>query len=160
MDYHVRCFITFRPNDQYYGQNQGIVCDKVPILCIYVHLGMKNNVVGGSFPFRRTKKPFSIFRVPKTRCFVKQPPNGCFKMVPAHFSKILDQLPWTISQPGYLNPFCPVLMKKTNFCQISRKSIRFELHVHDLMLMIFWKNHFQFHKMIWIPIIFWIDLDI
>ena len=148
MDYHVRCFMTFRPNDQYYGQNQDIVCDNVPILCIHVHIGMKNNVAGRSFPLRRTEKPFSIFRVPKTSYFVKQPPNRSFKMVPPHLKKILDHLTWTISQPGYLKPFYPLFVKKTNSCRISRKSVRFELQVHDLMLIIFWKNHFQFHNMI------------
>ena len=61
---------------------------------------MTNNVAGGSFPFRRAEKPFSIFRVPKTRSFVKQPPNKSF----------------------------------------SRKPVRFELQVHDLMLMIFFKS--------------------
>ena len=88
MDYHVRCFLSLRPNDQYYDKNRDIVCDNVPILCTHVHLGMTNNVVGGSFPFRRTEKLFSNFWVPKTRCFVKQPPNKILKMVPPHFSKI------------------------------------------------------------------------
>ena len=148
MGYHIRCFMAFSPNDQCYGQNDDMVCDNVPILCTHVHLGMMNNVAVGSFPFRRTEKQFSIFLVPKTRCFVKQPPNKSFKPVPPHFSKIVDQLPWTISYPGYLKPFRPLLMKKTNFCRISRKSVRFELQVHDLLLMIFWKNHFQFHNMI------------
>ena len=106
MGYHVRCFMAFSPNDQCYGSNDDMVCDNVPILCTHVHLGMMNNVAIGSFPFRRTEKPFSIFLVPKTRCFVKQPPNKSFKMVPPHFSKILDQLTWTIFQPGYLKPFC------------------------------------------------------
>ena len=142
MSYQVRGFMSFRPNDQCYGQNRGIVCDNVPILCTHVHLGMANNVAGGSFPFRRTKKPFSIFRVPKTGCFVKQPPNESFTMVPPHFSKILDHLTWTISEPGYLKPFRPPLVKKTNSCRIGRKSVRFELQVQDLILMIFWKNHF------------------
>jgi hypothetical protein len=36
---------------------------------------MKNNVAGGSFHLRHTKKLFSIFRVPKKGYFVKQPPN-------------------------------------------------------------------------------------
>ena len=148
MGYHVRGFMAFRPNDQCYGQNRGIVCDNVPILCIHVHIGMKNNVAGGSFPLRRTEKPFSIFRVPKTGYFMKQPPNKSFTMVAPHFSKILDHLTWTISQPEYLKPFRPLFMKKTNSSRIIRKSVRFELQVHDLMLMIFWKNHFQFHKMI------------
>ena len=58
---------------------------------------MTNNVAGGSFLFRRTEKPFYIFRVPKTRCFVKQPPNRSLKVVPPHFSKILDHLTWIIS---------------------------------------------------------------
>ena len=118
-------------------------------MCIHVHLGMKNNVAGGSFPFRRTKKPFCIFWVPKMRCFVKQAPHGCFKMVPPHFSKLLYHLTCMISQPGNLKPFHPLLMKKTNSCRITWKSVRFELQVHDLMLMIFGKNHFKFHKMIW-----------
>ena len=80
MSYHVRGLMSFRPNDQCYGQNRGIVCDNVPILCTHVHLGMKNNVAVGSFPFHRTKISFFIFRVPKTEFFVKQPPNGSFQM--------------------------------------------------------------------------------
>ena len=134
MSYHVRGLMSFRPNDQCYGQNRGIVYDNMPILCTHVHLGMKNNVAVGSFPFHRTKMSFSIFRVPKTEFFVKQPPNRNFKMVPPHFSKILDHIILIISQPGYLKPFRPLFVKKTNSCQISRKSVRFELQVHDLML--------------------------
>ena len=61
MTYHVRGFMTFGPNDQCYCQNRGIVCDNVPILCMHVHLGMENNVAGGSFYFCRTKNAFSIF---------------------------------------------------------------------------------------------------
>ena len=61
MTYHVGGFIAFDPNDQCYVQNYDIVSDTVPILCIHMH-GMTNNVAGGIFPFRRTKKPFSIFR--------------------------------------------------------------------------------------------------
>ena len=137
MGYHIRCLMAFRLNDQCYGYNRDIVCDNVPILCAHGHLGMTNNVAGGSFLFRRTKKPFSIFRVPKTRWFVKQPPNESFKMVQPHFSKIVDQLTWTISQPGYLKPFRPLFVKKTNSCRISRKSVRFELQVHD-----FWEKSF------------------
>ena len=105
-----------------------------------MHLGMANNVAG-KFSFSLHRKAFSIFRVPKTGCFVKQPPNGSFKMVPPNFSKILGPLTWKISQPGYLKPFCPVFVKKANSCRIGRKSVRFELQVHDPMLMIFWKKN-------------------
>ena len=76
MTYHVRGFMAFGPNDRCYVLNHGIVCDVVPILCMHVDIGMENNVAGGSFPFRRTKKPFPIFRAQKTDDFVKQPPNG------------------------------------------------------------------------------------
>ena len=144
MSYHVRGLITFRLNDQCYGYNRGIVCDNVPILCTIVHLGMKNNVAVGSFPFHRTKMSFFIFRVPKTECFVKQPPNGSLQMVPPHFSKILYNITWPISQPGYLKPIRSSLVKKTNSCRISRKSVRFELHVHDVILVIFRKIIFVF----------------
>ena len=75
MTYHVRGFMVFRSNHQCYGYNQGIVCDNVPILSTRVHLGMAYDVAGGSFPFRHTKKPISIFEVPKSGCSVKQPPN-------------------------------------------------------------------------------------
>ena len=128
--------------------NRDIVCDNMPILCTHVYLGMKNNVAVGSFPFHHTKKPFSIFRVPKTECFVKQPPNGSFPMVPPYFSKILDHIKWPISKPGYLKPIRPSLVKKTNSCRISRKSVRFELQVHDLILIIFWKNHICVQNML------------
>ena len=75
MTYHVRGFMAFGPNDRCYVMNHGIVCDVVPILCMCVDIGMENNVAGGSFPFRRTKKQFFIFRAQKTDGFVKQPQN-------------------------------------------------------------------------------------
>ena len=117
-----------------------MVCDNVPILCMNVNHGMSNNVAGGSFHFRRAKKAFSIFRAQKWRSFVKQPPNGKFNMLPPHFTKILDHLIWTISQQGDLKPFRLPLVKKTNSCRIDRKWVRYELQVHDLMLMIFLKS--------------------
>ena len=113
----------------------------MPILCTHVHLGMKNNIAVGSFPFHRTKMSFFIFRVPKTEFFVKQPPNGSFQMVPPHFSKILYNITWPISQPGCLKPIRSSLVKKTNSREITRKSVRFELQVHVLILIIFWKNN-------------------
>ena len=142
MTFHVRGFMAFRSNDQCYGYNRRIVFDNVPILCTHVHFAMTINVAGGSFTFRRTENLFPIFRVPKMGYFVKQPPNERFKMVPHHFSKILGHLKWTTSQPGYLKPFPPPFVKKTNSCRIGRKSVRSELEVHDIMLMIFWKNHY------------------
>ena len=69
MAYLNRGFLDFRSNDQCYCYNGGIVCDNVSILCTHVYHGMVNNVAGGSFPFRRTEKPFFIFRVQKTGCF-------------------------------------------------------------------------------------------
>ena len=142
MTYHVRGFMAFGPSNQCYGQNHGIVCDNVPILCTHMYHGMVNNIAEGSFPFRRTKKPFSIFRAQKTGRFVKQPPNDSFRMVPPHFVKILYHLTWTMSQLGYLKPFRSPLAKKTNSCRIGRKWVRFELQVHDPMLLIFRKNDF------------------
>ena len=76
MAYLIRGFLAFGSNDQCYGKNQDIVCDNVPILCIHMYHGMAKNITGGSFPFRRTKNPFPIFRAQKTDDFVKQPPNG------------------------------------------------------------------------------------
>ena len=142
MTFHVRGFMAFRSNDQCYGYNRCIVCDNVPILCTHVHPGMTINVAGGSFPFRRTENVFSIFRVQKMGYFVKQPPNERFKMVPPHFSKILGNLKWTTSQPGCFKPFSPPFVKKINSCRIDKKSVRSELQVYDIMLMIFWKNHY------------------
>src|SRR4051812_26030739 len=114
MTYLVRSFMAFRSNDQCYGQNHGIFCDNGPILCMNVHIGMASNVAGGSFPFRRTENAFSIFECRKAGSFVKQPQNESFKMVPPHFSKILDHVTWTMSQEGYLKPFGPPLVKNTN----------------------------------------------
>src|SRR3954470_14450836 len=94
MTYHVRGFMDFGPNDRCYMLNHGIVCDVVPILCMCVDIDMENNVAGGSFPFCRTEKPFSIFRAQKTGRFVKEPPKFCFRMLPSHFPKILDHLTW------------------------------------------------------------------
>src|SRR4051812_26737512 len=61
MTYHVRGFMAFGPNDRCYVLNHVIVCDTMPILCMHVDIGMDKNVAGGSFPFRRMEKPFSIF---------------------------------------------------------------------------------------------------
>src|SRR3954463_1342876 len=47
---------------------------------------------------------------------------------------------------GDLKPFCPSLVKKTNSCRIGRKWVRYELQVHDPMLMFFYKN--QVHNML------------
>ena len=148
MTFHIRGFMAFRSNDQCYGYNRCIVCDNVPILCTHVHPGITINVVGGSFPFHRTENVFSIFRVPKMGYFVKQPPNERFKMEPPHFSQILGNLKWTTSQPGYLKHFRPPFVKKINSCRIGRKSVSSELQVHDIMLMIFWKNHYQVNNML------------
>ena len=51
--------------------NRGMVCDIVPILCMHVDIGMEKDVAGGSFPFYRMEKPFSIFRAQKMGRFVK-----------------------------------------------------------------------------------------
>ena len=82
--------------------------------------------------------PFSIFRVPKTGCFVKQPPKESFTMIPPHFSKLLDHFTWTISEPGYLKTFRPPLVKKTNSCRIGRKPVIFMNEVQAMS-----------HQMIW-----------
>src|SRR4051812_7966749 len=142
MTYHVRGFMAFGPNDQCYAPNHVIVCDNVPILCTHMYHGMENNVAGESFPFRRTENPFSIFRAQKTGRFVKQPPNYSFRMLPPHFVKILYHITCTIPQSGYLKPFRSSLAKKINSCRIGRKWVRFELQVHDPMLMFFGKKYF------------------
>ena len=59
----------WRENGHVYVLNRGIVCDMVPVLCMHVYIGMYNNVARGSFPFRRSEKPFSIFRAQKDRSF-------------------------------------------------------------------------------------------
>src|SRR3954469_9405085 len=71
MTCHVRGFMAFCPNDRCYVLNHDIVCDVVPILCMHVDIGMEKNAAGGSFPFHRTEKPFSIFRALKTGRSVK-----------------------------------------------------------------------------------------
>src|SRR3954470_8687567 len=45
---------------------------------------------------------------------------------------------------GDLKPFLPPLVEKANSCRIGRKWVRYELQVHDTMLMIFYKNNFRF----------------
>src|SRR4051812_13795516 len=89
------------------------------------------------FSFLSHGKPFSIFRAQKTGRFVKQSPKCCFRMLPSQFSKILDHLTWTKSQPGDLKPFRPSRVKRTNVCRIGRKWVRFVVHVHDLTPVIF-----------------------
>jgi hypothetical protein len=58
-------FHGFQAKWDSYGHNHNIVCSNEPILCICVHLGMKNNVDLGSFNFRCTKKSFFIFLMQK-----------------------------------------------------------------------------------------------
>src|SRR3954468_16171449 len=69
MTYHVRGFMAFGPRDGCYVLNRDIVYDTVPILCMHVYIGMENNVAGGSFPFRRSEKPVSIFQAQKDGLF-------------------------------------------------------------------------------------------
>ena len=84
--------MAFKPNDQTYGHIHGIVCSNDLILCTRVHIGMANNVAQGSFHFRWTKNPFSIFQVSEISFFVKDLPNICCKIVPNQFSKILGHI--------------------------------------------------------------------
>src|SRR4051812_1377425 len=56
--------------------------------------------------------------------------------------KILYHLIWTMSQQGDPKPFRPPLVKKTNSCRIGRKWVRYELQVHDPMLMCFLQKSF------------------
>src|SRR3954465_4051510 len=69
-------------------------------------------------------------------------------MLPPYFTKIIYHLIWTMSQQGVPKPFRPPLIKKTNSCRIDRKWVRYELQVHDPMLMFFYKNHFLVHNML------------
>ena len=100
------------------------------------------------FLFFDSKIHFLFSLCQKGGVFANQAANKRFKMVHPYFSKILGHLTWIRFRRGCLKPFPPPLVKKTNSCRISRKSVRFELQVHDIMLMIFPKNHFQMHNMI------------
>ena len=91
MTYHVQGFMAFGPNDRCYVLNHGIVCDAVPILCVNVDIRMENNVAQASFPFRRTKKAFFIFRAQKTDGFVATT-KWLIQNAPPYFTKILDYL--------------------------------------------------------------------
>jgi hypothetical protein len=42
--------------------------------------------------------------------------------------------------------FHPPFTKKTNFYGFSRKSGKFELELHDSLLIFFWKNTYKVHK--------------
>jgi hypothetical protein len=72
-------FYGFQAKWDSYGHNQGIVCSNDPILCIYVYLGMTNNISLGSFNFRCTKNSFFIFLVQKMGFSVKRLPKICCK---------------------------------------------------------------------------------
>jgi len=85
MSFHVRRFLAFNANELLHDQNQGIVCDNAPILCTWVHLGMKNNVVKGTFPFPCTKIPFFIFQLPKSCSFVKHLQEMSLEKASPHF---------------------------------------------------------------------------
>jgi hypothetical protein len=50
--YHIRRFMTFKPNDQCRGHNHSIVSLNDPIFCNHVRLGTTNNVDVGIFHFR------------------------------------------------------------------------------------------------------------
>jgi hypothetical protein len=95
--YHVRRFMTFKPNDQRHDHNHSIVCLNDPIFCNHIRLGMTNNVDVGSFHFRCTKNSFSIFQVQKKWViFAKHVPNFTFIIIPTHSSKLLDYFVCTI----------------------------------------------------------------
>jgi hypothetical protein len=49
-------------------KTHGIICSNDPMLCIFVRLGMANNLHFGCFPFLRIKSSFSFFSA-KTRFF-------------------------------------------------------------------------------------------
>src|SRR4051812_12892806 len=65
-------------------------------------------------------------------------------MLPPYFTKIIYHIIWIMSQQGVPKPFHPPLVKKTNSCRIGRKWVRYELHIHDTMLMFFTKIIFRF----------------
>ena len=98
MSYHVQRYMAFKPKDECYGQNHGIVFQNDPILCTGVHLVMENNVAEERFHFQYTKKSFSIFRVQKMGFFVKQQPQICCKNWDMHFLSILDHVRFTNNQ--------------------------------------------------------------
>jgi hypothetical protein len=77
-----------------------------------------NNVAEESFQLYFTKKPFSIFSVPEREFFVKHVPRIRFKMVPHHFSKILDHILSTIHQPVESKSFLASSRKKDKFMPI------------------------------------------
>src|SRR3954465_2451060 len=102
---------------------------------------MAKNVARGSFPFCRTKRHFP-FSEHKNRRFCEATTKWLIQKTTTTFYKntrppYMDNIP-----EGDLKPFRPPLVKKTNSCRIGRKWVRYELQVHDTMLMIFYKNHF------------------
>src|SRR5215216_4358714 len=76
------------------------------------------------FLFVARKSPFP-FSERKNRSFCEVTTKCCFRMLPSHFSKILDHLIWTISQLGHLKPFRPSQVKRTNVYRIGRKWVQF-----------------------------------
>ena len=138
--------MAFKPNDQSYGHIHGIVCSNDLILCTRVHIGMANNVAQGSFHFRWTKKPFSIFRVPERRFFVKELPNNCCKIDQIIFLKHQAIFNAQLTKWLRVNFLDPPLVKKTNFRRFSWKRVKFELQLPCSLPFIYFKNHFQVHK--------------
>ena len=98
MTSHVRRFVDFRPNDQCYGDNRGIVWYNGPILRTSVYIRMGNNVAEQSFQLYYTKRPFCLFRVRKMVFFVKHIPKICCILGSHHFCKISDHMLSTNNQ--------------------------------------------------------------
>jgi hypothetical protein len=51
MTYHVRSFMTFKPDELGHDLNYRIVCLNDPILCIYVHIEMATKFILEVFIF-------------------------------------------------------------------------------------------------------------
>ena len=134
--------MAFKPNDKSYGHIHGIVCSNDLILCTRVHIGMGNNVAPGSFHFRWMKKPFSIFRVPQRRFFVKDLPNNCCKIGPNHFSKILAHIYCTIDQMVGCKKIWSTSREKGKFPPIQVEAGQIWTPTAHSLLFIFSKNHF------------------
>ena len=101
-----------------YGHINRIVCLNEPILCTDIRLYVANNVAEESFPFFFTKNQFSIFSVLEREFFVKHVPRIRFKMIPHHFSTILDHILSTIHQPVESKSFLAISRKKDKFMPI------------------------------------------
>jgi hypothetical protein len=135
-------FHGFQAKWDSYGHNHSIVCSNDPILCIYVHLGMTNNVDLGSFNFCCTKNSFFIFLVQKMGFLWSVYQTYVAKIEQQNFKWYYIIFDPQLTSCLHVKSCIATPQKKTNICWFSWKRVKFELQVLHSLLMFFSKKSF------------------